>query len=318
MAWKGGVLMSQSQRRTGFTLIELLVVVGIIAVLLGLLLPAVQKVREVASRMTCSNNLKEVGLAAIAFENQNKKLPAGTYSAPPGSTGNFGYQNIGVMGVLLPYIGQKALYDQMNVNLSPTSSGTAWFNDPRNLPVAQYVIPAYLCPADNALKKTTVIYYVNTYFDSTANTYVLDTLNVNIQLGPTNYLGVGGYIGTTKTSMDLYEGVFTQQSTVTLPKIEKADGLSNTLMFGEAAGDTSNGGITYSWMGAGWLPTGYGLQAQASVPKWYQFSSMHSNGIVNFCYADGSVRGIHVGADFVNFVYASGWHDGAMIDNSTL
>src|SRR4030081_2478305 len=92
--------------RRGFTLIELLVVVAIIAILIGLLVPAVQKVRDAASRMTCANNVKQVVLACHNYHDANKKLPpaSATLGGKIGSAHYF----------LLPYVEQGALFQQSN------------------------------------------------------------------------------------------------------------------------------------------------------------------------------------------------------------
>src|ERR1700737_1514161 len=103
--------------RPGFTLIELLVVIAIIAILIGLLLPAVQKVREAAARLQCTNNLKQIGLGLHNYHDANRSFPPGYLASGPYSDGfTDTAPGWGWAAFLLPYIEQDNLHRQINFN----------------------------------------------------------------------------------------------------------------------------------------------------------------------------------------------------------
>src|SRR5258708_3007996 len=113
--------MLPSKRRSGFTLIELLVVIAIIAVLIGLLLPAIQKVREAPHRMSCATNLKQIPLPAHNYDSTFGSLPPGYLGTKPvvglnAENANF-FQHVGVLTYLLPYLEANNIYSQLKVNL---------------------------------------------------------------------------------------------------------------------------------------------------------------------------------------------------------
>ncbi|MFO0426254.1 MAG: DUF1559 domain-containing protein, partial [Planctomyces sp.] len=153
------------QARRGFTLIELLVVIAIIAVLVSLLLPAVQQARESARRTQCKNNMKQIGLAVHNFESSFQKLPHPGQCDSTGSTTTV-YMTQSTCTLILPYIDQANVYNKMDHQLTFAQMGTApysyttsflnpnstgaVYNDP-NFPdtvaAAKTYIPTVLCPS---------------------------------------------------------------------------------------------------------------------------------------------------------------------------
>src|SRR5438552_6771959 len=333
------------RKRSAFTLIELLVVIAIIAVLIGLLLPAIQKVREAANRMACTNNLKQLGLAAHNYQSTFQKLPPGylgplnDQQAQEAELSDVTIQWVGVLVYLLPYMELNAIYNQIaqdwtpldvKVQGDPKLKNGEWWTDPRtvakngtnNLTLAHTKIKEFVCPSHDPYSSTPSILFGSHFFilgapkiDPSAGNGVFWTVDtsskdpMNAQdIGRTTYVGVAGtwgkgmYTGYGKNDkgqvfdIGQYEGIFTNRSTNSIGAIQ--DGTSNTLMFGECLGGpnpppSGSPQFGFSWFGTGVLPTLAGLPVQ--YPYYYQFSSKHT-GVVNFCYADGSVRGIKVGS----------------------
>jgi prepilin-type N-terminal cleavage/methylation domain-containing protein len=319
-------------RRRAFTLIELLVVIAIIAVLIGLLVPAVQKVRDAAARIQCANNLSQLGKAAHNYQSTNSRLPPGFLGPTPNlaaTQGTFNGQNFGLQGqyvgclaYLLPYVEQDAVYQLMmsgvpNNYLVPTVLYPSWWTLGSTVQASFTNIKTFLCPSDNAQSAQGVVAALTTFTTPTGfEVYFAGFLNVPV--GRTNYVGVAGYGG---QAVNQFQGLFTNRTTVSMPELTSADGSSNTLMFGECATSTVPNGnsqvtVAHSWMGSGCLPTAWGTVDQQGG-AWYAFTSHHT-GLVQFCYADGSVHGIRkgltAGPTYASYIAAGGWNDGQWVD----
>jgi prepilin-type N-terminal cleavage/methylation domain-containing protein/prepilin-type processing-associated H-X9-DG protein len=133
------------QPRSGFTLIELLVVIAIIAILIGLLLPAVQKVREAAARMKCQNNLKQMALGAHNYESTFQELPPGAGPVPtqPGHAN----QRPSTAAMILPYLEQANKYNQFDLSFDTHTHGSP--PAPPSHPLARTQdVPIFICPSD--------------------------------------------------------------------------------------------------------------------------------------------------------------------------
>jgi prepilin-type N-terminal cleavage/methylation domain-containing protein len=328
---KESFMTTGTTRRQGFTLIELLVVIAIIAILIGLLLPAVQKVREAAARMSCSNNLKQIALAAHNYESANGVLPPGYLGNMPLGTNttdaNFwNAQWVSSLVFLLPYVEQDNVFKQIEcpLGLDTTGGGTPWFNYANTWRMAFTRIPTFLCASDDPYGVSgTMTSRIGTHAASptaTGGTISWRTFNTSDYptLGRTNYTAVAGRMGRTGApAVDILEGVFFNRSRTKI--VEISDGTSNTLFFGEALGGPSTGARTHShaWIGTGMMAASWGLVNTTGVNH---FSSKHT-GIVNFAMADGAVKGLRrseAADDITRFRQMSAYHDGSVVDTSSM
>jgi prepilin-type N-terminal cleavage/methylation domain-containing protein len=216
-------MQGQHGARTGFTLIELLVVIAIIAVLIGLLLPAVQKARDTAALTTCRNNLKQIGLALHQYHNIHEAFPVGYYdpTAWPALDNGPGW---GWGAFLLPYLEQGSLAGQIRFDLD--------VGDPANAAVRQTFLKVFSCPADPLVTSFTVT----------------DGITQSWTLAYGSYVACNGNDGVDDFTTPPHTGAFVRAVTG-FRTADISDGLSTTLFVGDR---TSR--LSYStWVGG---PTG--------------------------------------------------------------
>lgn len=291
------------RRRVGFTLIELLVVIAIIAILIGLLLPAVQKVREAAARMTCTNNLKQLSISVHSYHDANGRVP---YNFSPN---NYGYDDNGRswswLTQILPYIEQGNLFTlgtfgtagPLPPNVVGPPAPAVTFNGANLLgPVNAANLKPFLCPSDSSSVSVKTNRANGSTGSGTGNTNYKGVSGSNWQWGTYTNTGPSG----NGNGLDLGDGfLYRSDHNRTLTLIGVLDGLSNTLMIGE---DITDLNTHCGWTRANYatgtcaIPLNNALMAgqpgfnnPGDWPNVYSFRSRHTGG-ANFGLGDGSVR----------------------------
>ncbi len=288
-----------SRSRKGFTLIELLVVIAIIAILIGLLLPAVQKVREAAARMSCTNNLKQIGTALHNYHSAVECLPPGVNNNNGATGSGFSGSMAGTHAYLLPYMEQDNVYRMFPTGTFTIPSTGSYY--PTAAPQAK--IKGFICPSTTVEQSAPVngAFAFFVYYPGSMTGYYFAG---NPPYGRTTYASNAGYLGNAP-GYTAQQGPFTVHSKTRLTDI--GDGTSNTAAFGE-----TGIGPTYfnQWYSAN-LPTAWGMNAK---PQWYQWGSKHNaGGTVNWLLCDGSVRGVNVGIASQTFQYFTYMNDGQVL-----
>jgi prepilin-type N-terminal cleavage/methylation domain-containing protein len=284
-------------KRSGFTLVELLVVIAIIGILVALLLPAIQAAREAARRSQCTNNLKQIGVAIHNYHDTHQTFPPGSIHIQNGDRQEWGWS-----ALILPFIEQQSLYEELNV-----TERTLWqvLNNQRGL--VQQVIPAYRCPSDTTKDLVKGTPQVRD-FDGHAK------VGTGFFGATSNYMGIVGIWDVDEpvvTGPD-NNGVLYVNSQIGTEDI--LDGTSNTFLAGERNFHCSAGtwaGVRNS-SGSGPRGTDYVLGRVSLKPNGWNvhgktgndscteaYSSFHPGGLL-FVLCDASVKFVYEDISYSN------------------
>jgi prepilin-type N-terminal cleavage/methylation domain-containing protein/prepilin-type processing-associated H-X9-DG protein len=338
-----GSCLGARRSRKGFTLIELLVVIAIISILIGLLLPAVQKIREAANRLKCANNLKQIGLALHNYHDTQNKFPLGM----PGLDARCWSWRV----YILPQLEQDNIYNQMQADTArfwiPNDmggggngpGGVAWdidmipqskINGADGLNVASGAprnkLAIYVCPSDILPLRDSAGYAKSNYVGNAGSSRVFNpALNAWVSAWPFGtWYGCGEVKGSAQNGMLLYANDSYESWVVSMSDV--SDGLSNTFLVGEATisqnvgpGLVSHGAFP-AWVGGnangtctGFYTAGNALRLaddvfkmnlRTSDPSNASFGSRHTQG-ANFLLGDGSVRFVRQSMDLRTYAAAA-------------
>ena len=320
------------RQRSAFTLIELLVVIAVIAILIGLLLPAVQKVRSAAARMSCQNNLKQIALGVHNYESAHGKLPYSKRTSPP--------QRSWAPDVL-PFLEQANLVSDVNYNLNENWwRSTTYAGVPiPNAATVQMQLKIFNCPSTTVQNRTqnkTEVAPEQNKIGACGDYFVVEGVNVAIN----NDLGAAIYPTAAKGMM----AAFPEAATI----LSTTDGTSNTILFGECAGREdvwrgrtmtaaqTNGSLPnpararggawatndnpYAIGGrvqvfpSGLIPTAIPMKINASNEHGFNFYSFHDGG-ANFAFGDGSVRFLSESTTLINLAAMCTRDSGEVVGN---
>jgi prepilin-type N-terminal cleavage/methylation domain-containing protein len=289
---------SNQARRRAFTLIELLVVIAIIGILIALLLPAVQKVRESANRTKCQNQMKQMCLALHTYHDTFGYYPPSYATEKPDFTPGWGWATL-----TLPFVEQDPLYKQIdpkNVKFGKGANPAYPSHHPDG--VTQIRLPLYRCPSDRAPD-------LNTY---------------RLLHATSNYRAVCGPEPSSNsyTANKDFKGVMWQNSRIRIAQV--TDGTTTTIVIGECMWDDLTAKWAALWPGMTgvrngsiyisdvmWYMDDDSAQVNGTAPQ--AFSSRHHNGCF-FGFADGSARFFRQGSDPKKLQWLAGRDDGILVD----
>jgi prepilin-type N-terminal cleavage/methylation domain-containing protein/prepilin-type processing-associated H-X9-DG protein len=289
--------MNRKSSKSGFTLVELLVVIAIIGILIGILLPAVQQVREAARRIACANHLKQIALASLNYESSHGRFPAGQQHTNPLTGSDPNAPGWAWRTLILPYMEQQALADQIDIGLK--------MKDPHHAHLLSTILPTFLCPADGELNDSFV------------------KMTSNIELSKSNYIGnAGAFFGSFCPHDDegFFNGVLSRTRDYKFQgweMVDIRDGTSNVVFAGETVNyDTPFAPTTFGFAINGTV-AGYtmrlirtcegGFNPPESASVFVKRSSYASNhdGGANFVFCDGSTHFIADSIEHNRLSYSS-------------